>query len=80
MTMKTAISIPDRLFKKADQIAHSLGLSRSELYSRAVESFVESHDSSRIRAALDQLYAEQSSGLDPVLGTLQAAALSKEEW
>src|SRR5689334_20092234 len=37
--MKTAISIPDRVFTQADRLAKRLGLTRSELYARAVERF-----------------------------------------
>jgi hypothetical protein len=35
--MKTAISIPDPLFAAAEQFAHDNGLSRSELFARAVQ-------------------------------------------
>ncbi|HSF14325.1 MAG TPA: hypothetical protein VLK65_02090 [Vicinamibacteria bacterium] len=38
--MKTAIAVPDDLFKKADRLARRLGISRSQLYSLAVEEYV----------------------------------------
>jgi hypothetical protein len=78
--MKTAISIPDTVFKRADRVAHSMGMSRSELDTRAVESFVDLHDVAKARRALDELYSEESSELDPVLAALQAESLSKVEW
>jgi metal-responsive CopG/Arc/MetJ family transcriptional regulator len=34
--MKTAVSIPDPLFEAADNLAGRLGISRSELYARAL--------------------------------------------
>jgi hypothetical protein len=38
--MKTAISIPDDVFEQAEQAAKRLGLSRSELFTRAVKAFL----------------------------------------
>ena len=34
--MKTAISLPDPLFKSADALARRLGVSRSELFANAM--------------------------------------------
>jgi metal-responsive CopG/Arc/MetJ family transcriptional regulator len=39
--MKTAISIPDPIFQAADSLANRLGVSRSELYAKAIEAFIE---------------------------------------
>ncbi len=38
--MKTAISILDEIFKKAERLARRLGISRSQLYAHAVEDYV----------------------------------------
>lgn len=38
--MKTAISIPDDVFEQAERAAKHLGLSRSELFTRAVQAFL----------------------------------------
>jgi metal-responsive CopG/Arc/MetJ family transcriptional regulator len=38
--MKTAISIPDQVFKSAEVLASRLGISRSELYAKAIEAYV----------------------------------------
>ena len=37
--MRTAVSIPDATFEEADELAARLGLSRSELYARALERY-----------------------------------------
>ncbi|MEK6716162.1 MAG: ribbon-helix-helix protein, CopG family, partial [candidate division NC10 bacterium] len=34
--MKTAISIPDPLFRECEKLARDLGISRSQLFSRAL--------------------------------------------
>jgi metal-responsive CopG/Arc/MetJ family transcriptional regulator len=38
--MKTAISLPEATFVRADAVARRLGLSRSELYVRALEAYL----------------------------------------
>jgi metal-responsive CopG/Arc/MetJ family transcriptional regulator len=43
LSMKTAISIPDDIFKAADVAAKRLGISRSELFVRAVKEMLDFH-------------------------------------
>ena len=76
--MKTAISIPDPLFEKADELAHRLHISRSELYANAIRAFVEDHDEATKRRVLDQLYAEESSALPA--GAAHAQSHIASEW
>jgi len=38
--MKTAISLPDPVFNQAEALAQQLGLSRSELYTRALQAYL----------------------------------------
>lgn len=77
--MKVAISIPDPIFERAEELATRLGMNRSRLYSRAVEEFVKEHPEHDVRRRLEEVYADQVSELDPLLDELQAQALS-EEW
>lgn len=76
--MKTAISIPDKLFRRADALAKRLEISRSELYARAVEEYVADHGADRVREALDAVYGEDAPGLDHELAAMQRAALERE--
>ncbi len=78
--MKTAVSIPDSIFLEGDQLAKRMGLSRSELYSRAVSGFVKFHSEEGTTEALNRVYSEESSAPDPVLSELQWASLPNEEW
>lgn len=56
LVMKTAISVPDDTFRRVDERAAALGMSRSEFYSRAAEGFLERLDSqSRVEAINDAL-------------------------
>lgn len=80
--MKTAISIPDPLFKAADQLAASLGISRSQLFQRALRLLLEKHEGADITAALDKVYGQPGApkGMDPVLAAIQRASLPREDW
>ena len=79
--MKTAISLPDDLFEAAERVAERLGVSRSELYQKALAKFIESQNSAVITSKLDEVYScEEKSRLDPVLDGMQRASLVREDW
>ena len=78
--MKTAVSIPNPVFEAAEELAERLGISRSELYSRAVMDYLETRLDRRITEKLDEVYASAASELDPELARLQTASLPRDEW
>jgi hypothetical protein len=57
--MKTAISIPDRLYADAEETAKSLGIPRSQLYAKAIEEFISTHKKDRITDQLNDIYKNQ---------------------
>ncbi len=77
--MKTAISIPDPLFKMADALANRLNVSRSELYATAIRALVEEHDDAAKRRALDDVYGQESSALPSGAARAQGRVVSKWE-
>jgi len=78
--MKTAISLPDEVYHSADQLAKRLGMSRSELYSKAVSNYINAHKNEAVTQALDQIYAKEKSEIDPVINVMQLRSLPKESW
>ncbi len=78
--MKTAISLPDSLFLRAERIAQQLNLNRSQLYARALDEFLDKYDPASITEAFNAVYAGESSQLDPVLHQMQMLSLPDEEW
>ena len=80
--MKTTISIPDQLFKQAEFIANELGLSRSELYSKAIEEFIRERDEKKITKKLNGIYHEQNNCFDNALNKIQLDSIRKSnnEW
>ena len=77
--MKTAISVPDRVFRSAEQLAARLGLSRSELYSRALAALVDKHQDDVITSRLNEIYGpdRENSSLDTELALLQHRPLAR---
>lgn len=78
--MKTAISIPDSIFQAAEGLAHRLGVSRSELYVKAIVEYTGKHKGQNVTKILNEIYGENDSTLDEELHTMQIHSISKEEW
>ena len=81
--MKTAISIRDDIFEAAERMAATFGVSRSELYARAIAEFVEQYSGDRVTERLNEVYGDDGSslGLDEALAALQFHSLPVEgEW
>jgi metal-responsive CopG/Arc/MetJ family transcriptional regulator len=78
--MKTAISLPDSVFEEAEVLAQNLGLSRSELYTKALQAYLKKYNRSQILLKLNQIYSKESSELDPVMAKMQFVSLSHEDW
>jgi antitoxin MazE6 len=80
--MKTAISIPDDVFEQAERYAKRLGVSRSELYARAVRLLLEAESEKEIRASYDRAFGPAAGDDEAARFTKQAArdALAAVEW
>jgi metal-responsive CopG/Arc/MetJ family transcriptional regulator len=78
--MKTAISIPDKLFKHAEETARKLGISRSRLFSIAIKEFLRFHYEVDITSSLDEIYEHESSAVDEQVQQMQVHSIAKEEW
>ncbi len=59
--VKTAISLDESLFREAEDWAEKLGVSRSQLFARAVEEYVRRHENKELLRRLDEAHAD---GLD----------------
>jgi antitoxin MazE6 len=80
--VKTAISIPDAVFEAAERLARRLGMSRSELYSKAVSRFIKENHALGVRERLDAVYEadQKSSRIDSFFTRLQIESLPEEDW
>jgi metal-responsive CopG/Arc/MetJ family transcriptional regulator len=80
MRVKTAVSMPDELFRKAEATARRLRVSRSELYARAITEFLEGRQAHAITERLNNVYARRPAGLEPGLRRAQLQSLEKDAW
>jgi metal-responsive CopG/Arc/MetJ family transcriptional regulator len=55
--MKTAISLPDDTFRRVDRAARRLGVSRSELFVRAAENWLDTLEDDGTTAAINHAVA-----------------------
>ncbi len=78
--MKTAISIPDEVYRVAEDFARSRKLSRSKLFARAVAEYVSRHRQENVTEQLNKVYEKESSAPDPVMQKIAAKSLAKEKW
>ena len=78
--MKTAISIPDDIFITADRLAKRLSMSRSELYTHAVQQYIAECRHAGVKEKLDQVYASENASVDPAVLNAQAISIPMEEW
>ena len=80
--MKTAISIPEEIFEEAERAAKKLGVSRSELYAKAVLDFVERYRRESLTEKLNEVYSDNKSisELDPNLVAMQNQSLKRDKW
>lgn len=79
--VKTAVSIPNELFESADGLARRLGMTRSELYARALREYLREHRGEGVTDRLDEVYgAEEDISLDPAVARMQQSSLPEDGW
>lgn len=57
-TVKTALSIDESLFEEAEALARELDVSRSRVFSMALEEFLKRHDAEKTLARINAVYAD----------------------
>jgi predicted DNA-binding protein len=64
--VKTAISLPDALYDRAERVAQRLGRTRSALYAEALEAYLDAaEDADEVTVALDEVYADAAASPAP---------------
>ena len=78
--MKIAVSIPDKLFQRAEELAHRLGKSRSQIYQEALAEYVARREPDAVTVALDELVEQLDRDLDDWTAEAGRKALERSEW
>ena len=78
--MKTAVSVPDDLFRQADAVARRLRVSRSQLYATAISEFLKQQPGNTITERLNDVYSRHPAKVDSGLHNAQLKSLGKDAW
>jgi predicted transcriptional regulator len=78
--MKTAVSMPDDLFRLAEATARRLRVSRSQLYAKAIAEFLNRQHGNAITERLNDVYSRHPANVDSGLHRAQLKSLGKDAW
>ena len=82
--MKTAISVPDDTYERVTKRARELGMSRSELFSRAAARYLDELDAASVTHRIDLAVASfgplDGSAADAVAAGHRMLAATTDEW
>ena len=79
--MKTAISLPNKLFYFAEKYAEMHGLSRSELYATAISEFIGGEIKKKdITQRINKICDNIDTSLNPQIKTASKRILADSEW
>ncbi len=78
--MKTAISVPDDVFERAERLAKQTGRSRSELYSSAMAQYLAGHDPESVTEAVDRVVTTLDQLGDDFPTEVARRTLANVEW
>jgi hypothetical protein len=78
--MKTAISIPDEVFRDAERAAKRLGVTRSELFTRAVREYLGERHDGAVTASYDAAFSDGEDDVEAFRREAARRALLSVEW
>ena len=78
--MKTTVSIPDDIFKRAERLASQGRRSRSELYAAALEEYLARHAQDEATDAMNRVCGEAGGDDDAFLAAAGRRVLADTEW
>lgn len=78
--MKTAISIPDKIYSEAERLSRRLKKSRSQLYTEAVTEYLGRHDPEAITEAVNKVCEAVDTQPEPAVSAASRRILKRVEW
>ena len=78
--MKTAISIPDAVFREAERYARRAGKTRSQLYSDALRQYLLRHAPDAVTEGMNAVCAQIDQESDPFVRAASRRLLKREKW
>jgi predicted transcriptional regulator len=78
--MKTAVSVPDDIFRMAEAAARRLRVSRSQLYATAISEYLNRQQGDAVTERLNEVYSRLPAKVDSALRRAQLRSLEKDSW
>jgi metal-responsive CopG/Arc/MetJ family transcriptional regulator len=78
--MKTAISLPDDIFRDAEKHARRTKKSRSQLYSDAISEYLARHAPDEVTEAMNRVVDLLDEPTDPFVSAAARRILERNEW
>src|SRR5258707_14763886 len=78
--MKTAVSVPDDLFRQAEAAARRLRMSRSRLFTTALSEFLDRQQSNAVTDRLNEVYSHRRAKVGFALYRAPTKYLDKDSW
>ena len=78
--MKTAVSIPDHIFERAERLASKRRRSRSEVYAAALDEYLMRHAGDEVTDAMNQVCDKVPENNDAFLAAAGRRVLANTEW
>ena len=78
--MKTAVSVPDDVFEKAERLARRTKRSRSQLFSDALREYINRHASDEVTDAMNRVCDQTGTEQDQFVSAASRRVLQRSEW
>jgi len=78
--MKTAVSIPEEVFREAERLARRMKKSRSALYSRALAEYLARHAPDHVTEGMNRTLADVQEPSDDFVSAVSRRVLDRSEW
>ena len=78
--MKTAISIPDKIYRDAERLSRGLKKSRSQVYTEAVTEYVARHDPEAVTEAMNRVCEAVDTRPNLAISAAARRTLESVEW
>ena len=77
--VKIAISVPDQVFRRAEQAARRMRVPRSQFYARAVEAYLRQQSREDVTQRLNAVYSDHPAEPDPFLAEAARRTLRRNK-
>lgn len=78
--MKTAISVPGKIYAEAERLSRRLKKSRSQFYTEAVTEYLARHDPAAITEAMNKVCGAVDTRPEPAVSAAARRILKRVEW